>query len=193
MGLGLGGWSAWKALEGDLFIARNQLGSWSAYTDLAAPQGNPYASAKAAQIGGLPMGLAEGFEFTATTDSDGAPLLAGCNYMLLGSVPQARLWTLDAVDEAGVSLLADGAPQSGINSRAIVHAPVEEAGRAGDGVDALVIAVGPDPAPGNWIQTQSSARLILTLRLYDTQVGSGVGVRDISLPRIVGGRAREGC
>ncbi|MEO0496307.1 MAG: DUF1214 domain-containing protein, partial [Pseudomonadota bacterium] len=143
IGLGVGGWTAWQALDRDLFIERTQIGSWTAYSGLANPQNNPYASAKAAQLGGLPLGLAEGFAFTATTDEQSQPLRANCNYVLVGTVPAARLWTLDAVGTDGSSLVPEGAPQGGMHSRAIVHRTIETQ-RDGEGeLDALTIAVGP--------------------------------------------------
>ena len=74
-------------------------------------------------------------------------------------------------------------------SRSIVHTSAS----INDDVDALTLAIGPDAEPGNWMQIEPDQPFILVLRLYDTQVGSGVGVRDISLPRIETGRQRQGC
>lgn len=193
IGLGVGGWTAWQALDRDLFIDRTQVGSWTAYGGLANPRNNPYASAKAAQIGGLPLGLAEGFAFTATSDDQSQPLSAKCNYILSGTVPAARLWTLDAVGPDGASLVPADAPQRAIHSRAIVHRTLDTQADGEGELDGLTIAVGPEPAPGNWMRVGSDQPLTLILRLYDTQVGAGVGVREVSLPRIEKGRRTDGC
>ncbi|MEM1366021.1 MAG: DUF1214 domain-containing protein [Pseudomonadota bacterium] len=191
IGLGLGGWTAWRALTLDFFVDKIDLDEWSAFTELSDPGNNPYAAAKAAQLGGLPLGLAEGFTLSATTDALGQRLRAGCNYTLSGSIPQARLWTLDAVGLQGDSLLAAQAPQTAIHSRAVVHTHRDENSNAD--VDAIVIGVGPDPVSGNWMRVEGDRPMTLILRLYDTQVGSGVGVREVALPRILPGRARTGC
>lgn len=176
--LGVGFGLSYYALSNGRLVGALQSGPWSAWPDVGSPTPNPYTRAHLARSAGLQLGLAEGIQFTATTDSDGAPLDLACTYRLTGRTPVAAYWTLAAVDPDGVNLARpDGPAWVGSGDLA----------RANDG--SIVLYVGRTLAPLNWLELAGDGPFSLVLTLYDTVVSSGISSAEVTMPAI----AREAC
>ncbi|WDR02741.1 DUF1214 domain-containing protein [Devosia algicola] len=83
-------------------------GAWVAWPDVGTPNPNPYTRAHLARQAQLQLGQSEGLQFMASTDDSGAPLNLGCTYRVSGRTPVATLWTLVALDPAGVNVARPG-------------------------------------------------------------------------------------
>lgn len=172
--VGGGAASVWYALEASRDLGAVDVGRWTATPDFGTPQSNPYSMARFAREGGLSLGQAEGITFTAERDSSGAGLTASCNYAVQGPVPAARFWTVYATDPSGRPLPPVGRRAPALQSRALLHSletPVD-------------VAVGPDPAPGNWLAVPRKGPMRLVLTLFDTPVSGETDILDIDLPTI---------
>jgi hypothetical protein len=176
--LGVGfGLSYYALTDGRLFGAA-QAGPWIAWPDVGSIEPNPYTRGHLARQGALQLGLSEGLQFVATTDSAGVPLNLDCTYRLEGNTPVATFWTLVALDARGVNLARpDGDPA--IRS--------SDLARADDG--AIILHVGRRLAPQNWLELTGSGQFSLALTLYDTTVFSGINTTTEAMPSIT----REAC
>ena len=158
MALGLGAWSAHRALELSADIGTVEVGPWRANPLGGSPDADPYSRAVLARIGNLTLGGGEGISFRATQDSAGRPLARQCSYVLAGQTPPARVWTLAAYLPDG-RLIAPGDGRPGwLVSRSLMRAEDNSA----------VITVGPVAASGNWLSVTGRGDYILALTLYDT-------------------------
>ncbi len=165
--------SAWYAVsQGHLFGAVT-VGDWTAWPDDGTLNADPYALARIARSGEVPLGAGEGLVFTATADDTGAPLFGGCTYTIAGETPAARLWTLTAVDGDG-RLMPNLAHRQGFHSREIV--------RAANG-DFAITASGT-VQPGNWLPVGDAPRFDLVFRLYDTPLATGSQLSTLAMPAI---------
>ncbi|KQT55261.1 MULTISPECIES: DUF1214 domain-containing protein [unclassified Aureimonas] len=179
LALGLGGWSAERALEAAADLGTETVGPWSANPTAGSVDADPYSKARLARIGNLTLGIGEGIQFRASRDSTGQPLRLDCSYRLSGQTPPARVWTLAAFGLDG-RVVQPGAGRPGwLVSRNII--------RAED--NSFTATVGPRAAPGNWLSVQGSGSFVLTLTLYDTPASSSSGLGDLEMPNLV----REAC
>jgi hypothetical protein len=171
IGLGL----TWATTMGGYGPGVVHAGAWKFWPKVGTEDADPYARAALARAGELPLELADGLAFTATTDDAGRALDGRCEIRLSGSVPQARFWTLTVTDAEG-RLIDNITERNGFTSAEVVW------GRDGS----LDIALGPRARPGNWLPTGTAARIGLTLRLYDTSVGLATRASDApEMPRLV--------
>ncbi|HTM76476.1 MAG TPA: DUF1214 domain-containing protein [Devosia sp.] len=176
--LGVGfGLSYYALTDGRLFGAA-VVGPWTAWPDVGTATPNPYTRGHLTRVAGLQLGLSEGLQFTATTDSNGEPLTLACTYRITGKTPLATFWTLVAVDADGVNLARSG-EDAAMRSDAIA--------RASDG--SILIYVGKRLAPQNWLELAGTGAFHLVLTLYDTAVFSGFGTGGETMPTI----QREAC
>ncbi len=176
--LGVGFGLSWYALTDGRLFGVLQAGPWAAWPDVGAAAPNPYTRAHLARVAGLQLGLGEGVQFTATTDSDGAPLTTDCTYRIDGSTPVAAFWTLAATDTSGRNL---GRPGSDLALRS------SNLARANDG--SIVLYVGKHLSSLNWLELTGDGQFLLVLTLYDTVVSSGISSAETTLPAIL----REVC
>lgn len=174
-----GGYSVWYALQAQDGVGVVTVGAWTAYPDVGTADSDPYSKARVAREGVLALGRAEGLSFSAQRDSAGAPLLRQCSYRIEGVVPSARFWTLHATDPAGALVGSGGLRAPALHSYELLRSFG----------DAVVIAVAPRPAPGNWLATSGSGAMALVLTLYDTPIASSTGLADIRMPNIL----KVGC
>lgn len=151
------------------------VGPWVAFPNVGTPEADPYTQARYARDGGLALGRAEGVEFRAWKDTDGAPLSIRCRYAVEGETPPARFWTLAATDENRVSLQGIGPRSAATSSLAILR----EAGTTG-----FVVEVGSEPASGNWLPVSGVGSMQLVLTLYDTPLANRTDVSDSVLPAV---------
>lgn len=176
--IGGGTASVWYVLRAQEGIGALTVGDWTAFPAIGTPDADPYAKARIARDGILPLGRAEGLAFIADRDSAGGRLRRDCDYRVEGVTPTARFWTLVAADET-LAALDHGGRAAAVQSRQIM--------RAAD--NSFAIAVGPHPAPGNWIRIGGAGPLALVLTLYDTPVTGGSGLGEFELPQVL----RTGC
>ncbi|WP_240232884.1 DUF1214 domain-containing protein [Devosia lacusdianchii] len=165
------GLSYYALTDGRLFgVAR--VGPWTAWPDVGAPAPNPYTRGHLAREASLQLGQAEGLQFTASTDSDGQPLVRACGYHISGKTPLATFWTLVAIDAKGANVAV---PDGDLAMRSSSIA------RTNDGD--LTINIGTRLMPGNWLELTGDGPITLVLTLYDTAVFSGFS-SDESMPAI---------
>lgn len=176
LGVGLG-LSYYALTDGRLFGGA-AVGPWIAWPDMGSATPNPYTRGHLSRVAGLQLGLSEGLQFTATTDSDGETLRLACTYRIYGHTPLATFWTLVAVNAAGVNLARPGEDPA-MRSNAIA--------RANDG--SIIIYVGKHLEPQNWLELVGTGEFRLVLTLYDTAVFSGIGSDGETMPTI----QREDC
>ncbi|WP_018389851.1 DUF1214 domain-containing protein [Ancylobacter sp. FA202] len=150
-------------------------GPWETWPRAGTETADPYARAALARAGELPLELADGIAFVATTDSAGRPLDGRCDISVSGSLPQARYWTLTLTDAQG-RLIDNAAARTGFTSTEVVW----------NRDSTLDVALGPRARAGNWLPTGARDRIVLTFRLYDTAVGLANRTSDApEMPRIV--------
>lgn len=175
LGLGLG--LSYYALTDGRLVGARQLGPWLAWPETGGPHPDPYTRAYLARRGALQLGSSEGLRFVAEADSDGQPLDRACTYVIDGKTPTAAMWTLTATDEHGVNIAA---------SDALTHLDSAHLSRAADG--SAMIAVGPNLAPGDWLEIGGTGPYRLVLRLYDTTIAGGQDWSGAEMPSITRGR-----
>jgi hypothetical protein len=175
LAIGGGAGSVLYALNHSASFGAISVGPWVAFPDVGTPDADPYMQARYARDGSLALGRAEGVEFRAETDTDGAPLSIGCRYAVEGETPPARFWTLNATDENQVSLAGVGSRQSAISSLAILRDAA---------TSRFLIEVGAEPAAGNWLPVSGNGTMQLVLTLYDTPIANRTDLSDSNLPAI---------
>ena len=174
--LGVGfGLSYYALTDGRLFGVA-QVGPWAAWPDVGSPAPNPYTRSHLAREAKLQLGLAEGLQFVATTDSAGDPLDRACAYRVDGTTPLATFWTLVAIDETGTNIAAPDAALAMVSN-----------GIARDNDGSLSINVGTTLQPGNWLEIVGQGPFRLVLSLYDTAAFSGFSDTP-AMPAILKGR-----
>ncbi|QXX73502.1 hypothetical protein MHY1_00298 [Methylovirgula sp. HY1] len=152
-------------------------GPWTRWSKSGAMDIDPYAHAMLARSGEMPLGSAEGSSFFAWTDNAGAALRGRCDYVLSGSVPSTRYWTLSLYSPTG-AIIDNLDKRFGFTSAEIL--------RAADG--SFEITISREARPGNWLQVGNVAHFALVLRLYDTLVDFGLSnTAPKALPQIVKG------
>jgi hypothetical protein len=100
------------------------------------------------------------------------PFRASCDYVVTGSVPASRFWTIHAVQPG-----ASDAPRA-LQSLALLR----------DASGSFTIALSRRLAPGNWLQIGGGGAFRLVLAVYDTPTIGTADFAEITLPRIVRGR-----
>lgn len=170
--------TAWYAVDRGPIFGSIAIGPWQAWPSAGSPNADPYAIARLARTGEMPLGAGEGLALTARSDSADQPLNGNCTYRLDGLTPAARLWTVTAYDGNG-RLMANAARRSGFHSREVLRRP--------DG--SFVVTVSPDVQPGNWLPVAAGTPFVLVFHLYDTPLTTGGEVSDRMMPSI----EREAC
>ena len=170
------GLSYYALTDGRLFGAV-QLGPWTTWPDIGSPTPNPYSRGHIAREASLQLGRSEGLAFTASRDSDGAPLDLSCSYRLDGRVPVSTFWTLEAIDANWTNLSAPGT-DAALRSSEIVR------------IDNAILAyVGTQLRPMTWLELSGSGPFSLVMTLYDTTALLGFASADTVMPTIT----NEGC
>jgi len=139
-----------------------QIGAWTAWPKSGTAEADPYARAAFARSGELPLELADGIAFEATSDDSGSRLDGRCDTRIAGRLPLARFWTITIYDSRG-RLIDNAAERYGFNSSEVVWNI--------DGTVEIVLA--PRARGGNWLPTGGRDRIGVVLRLYDAPVGLG--------------------
>lgn len=140
-----------------------RIGPWLTSPKAGTTEADPYSRAIAARLGTLPIALADGLALFADVDGAGETIDGRCTYLVSGSVPPARYWTLAA---------------TGTDFRPLVHESVRQAFtsyeivRQGD--RPLDIVLAPEARAGNWLPSGGAPAVRLVLRLYDTPVATTI-------------------
>ncbi|WP_112807166.1 DUF1214 domain-containing protein [Ensifer sp.] len=171
--------SAVWALKATVGFGAISIGSWVAFPEAQTENADPYAKAHRARAGELLYGGAEGLMFAAQVDDRGEKLSAACSYDVSGLTPQARFWTLYAVNADGVPLRPGSDLPSALNSWTVL--------RAED--SSFTIHVSPNAQPDNWLALRHSGTFRLVLTLLDTPTAGSSGLIDLAMPKVV----KTGC
>ena len=175
--IGLG--ATWLTISRGVAFGELAIGAWRAWPRSGSVDIDPFARARIARSGELPVGTGDGVTFYASADDSGRDLDGRCAFEVSGMSPPARYWTLTLYDSDG-RLVANTIDRHGFTSSEIV--------RKADGRFAIEIA--PRTRPGNWLPTGGIERFVLAWRLYDTPIGVATrSNKDASMPAI----ARRGC
>jgi hypothetical protein len=169
---------SYYALTDGRLIAAYEVRPWDAWPDVGSPSPDPYTRAYLARTGALQLGLTEGLQFVAQSDSSGIPLDRACRYRIEGVTPVASFWTLLAADLDGGVIARPGGPLAFNSSRIAREAD-----------DSMILYVSRSIAPMNWLEITGEGPFELVLTLYDSSVFAGVGSGVEGLPTIT----REAC
>jgi hypothetical protein len=178
LALALGLWSAWLAVTVPAPVEAMTLGPWRAWPSAGTASADPYARARLARTGEIPLGPGEGLVLVARTDSTGAPLAGACRYRIAGETPSARLWTIVLEDGEG-SVLRDRLGIAAIGSDVLL--------RRADGTFEVVLS--DSAQAGNWLPTKGADSFRIVMRLYDTAARTASRVTALAMPEI----ARVSC
>lgn len=141
---------------------------------LGGTQTDPYALAADSRASLLPIGTAEGLSFITETDSKGVGLAGRCDYLVKGSVPSTRFWTLSLLTPDGFPV-ANPASHYAFTSADVLRINDEP----------LEINVSADARSGNWLPSGEAKHYVLMLRLYDTGLSTvGTVLRADDMPSI---------
>ncbi|MEP9348504.1 DUF1214 domain-containing protein [Xanthobacter sp. KR7-225] len=175
--LGLG--VTWFAVTESRGLDVVRSGPWQGWPRAGTVKADPYARAALARSGELPIELADGLLFLASSDDQGRPIDGRCVTRIVGVLPQARLWTLTLMDADG-RLIPNDAGRYGFTSAEVVYS---DSG-------AIDVRLSPRARAGNWLPTGARSRVKVVLRLYDAPFSFASGAGDaMALPRI----EREAC
>lgn len=166
---GLG--SVWLAVGEGLLLKPQRFGIWSAWLGAGQARPDPYSRAVVARTGQVPLGPGEAIVLFAARDDAGRPITGGCDYHLVGTIPDVRLWTLEVVDGAG-AVAANPTGRYALTSQEVVapaSGPTE-------------ITLAPRARPGNWLPIAGSGALTVILRLYDPQGLDAATLATLALP-----------
>ena len=176
-GLGIG--SAVGMLDASSGFGAIRLGPWAAFPEAQTAAADPYARSHRARAGKLLYASAEGLQFQADVDEDGARLSPRCTYALEGLTPPARFWTLYAADRDMEPLTPGENLPGAFHAWNVLRRP--------DGSFRVLISA--DAQPGNWLAIRRGIPFRLVLTLLDTPTAGSSGVLEIKMPKL----ARVSC
>jgi hypothetical protein len=156
--VGLG--TTWLTLTRGVAFGALSIGAWTAWPKSGSVDIDPYARAIVSRTGQLPVGTGDGVAFYARSDDAGNAFDGRCTFVISGSTPAARYWTLTLYDAEGRPV-ANTIDRHGFTSAEIAR---EADGR-------FAISVAPRARPGNWLPTGGIEQFVLVWRLYDTPIG----------------------
>jgi hypothetical protein len=169
---GLG--ATWLMSARDSGFGVVEIGAWRAWPKSGTAEADPYARAIFARSGALPLGLAEGITFIATTDDQGRALDGRCVTRISGRMLPARFWTITAYDGRG-RLVENPAGRFAFTSTEVLY-------QADGNVD---IWLSPRVHDGNWLPTGENERIVVVVRLYDTPTGVTSRAEVAEMPKVV--------
>lgn len=156
--IGLG--SAWWVLKkAPWLITTVKVGAWETSLLAGSSAADMYTRAAVAVNFLLALGRDETMYFLATKDSEGKPLRAQCTYLIEGTPPQARWWSITAYADDIFLFDAPNKHYSLNGSTAVLNTRGQ-----------FALTTGP-AANGDhfWLPTPGNRGLMLTLRLYNPE------------------------
>lgn len=170
-----GAWLTNAALVGLASFGSISTGLWTANPLEGTPQSDPYGKARLARDASLALGAAEGVTFYAREDESGKTLSGSCDYVLTGTSPAARFWTLVPLDNAkrATIKISDGLPAS-LASRNLAFKSSQK----------FEIEISAYAKPGNWLAVPKDQPYFLALNLYDSPMATNKGLIVTDMPTI---------
>ncbi|MCW5680533.1 MAG: DUF1214 domain-containing protein [Xanthobacteraceae bacterium] len=168
-GLGL----TWLLSGRDNGFGAVRIGAWQAWPKSGTLEADPYARAIFARSGELPVALAEGIAFSATSDDRGRVLDGRCVTKIKGRFLTARYWTITVYDGRG-RLIENPAGRYGFTSAEITFNTDGE----------TEIWLSPRVQPGNWLPTGENQQISVVVRLYDIPSGITARGEGAEMPKI---------
>jgi hypothetical protein len=163
--LTIGFGATWLFVHNGHGFVRIDAGAWSTWVKAGSIEADPYTKAIIAKSAEIPLQAAEGLTMIALADDDGRAFDTACTYIVSGTVPSARLWTLTAYGLDG-QFLANDALRYSFSSDEIVRNGFDNSGSG-----RFEITVSAYVQAGNWLPLHKSKPFKLILRLYDASVG----------------------
>nr|WP_275065145.1 DUF1214 domain-containing protein [Bartonella sp. ML70XJBT] len=155
-------------------FGRFTIEKWSAYPQVGTTDMDPYTRARTAKQGIVSLGRTEGIQFQIWQDNQGRPLHPHCHYLLKGSIPETRLFTLYTADKSLKPYTSSKEIPFELHTNAITYEH--------DGT--LRIHISHTPQAGNWLATVSQKEFGLILTLYDTSIISATALQKLTLPSV---------
>jgi hypothetical protein len=156
-----------------------RVGPWSTPLDGGGTGRDMYTRAAVALSATLALSRQETLYFRAAVDSQGRALVGNCSYTVHGPDLPARWWSITLYG-ADHFLIANPRHKYSYASDNIARGP--------DG--GFSIAVTAAPQPGNWLDPEGAAGLVLLTRLYRPSDRAASDPRAIALPAIDRGACR---
>lgn len=160
--LGIG--SSWYMIEVGTPLTTVRHGTWTAWTNAATADVDPYTRAHFARTGSLPLSGSIATTFEARFDQDGQRLHSSCEYLLESPPLETNWWSLAVYDAYGL-LIPNSADRHAFTSETYAASP--------DGGFYVVLA--RDARPGNWLPVGGAGRLTLLLTLVEPRSAPAAG------------------
>jgi hypothetical protein len=139
--------------------AGTRIGPWLVNLEAGSSDASTYTRARIALKALLALDRRETLYYVADRDDAGRPLRSRCRYLISGSIPSARWWSVTAYAD-DIFLFPDAEQRYSVSSE---NPTLNTVGR-------FSAVTGPEtPVSGAiaWIPTPGDRGLILTLRLYN--------------------------
>jgi len=145
----------------------------------------PKQRALIAIIGLFALRESEVVYFTAVDDSDGNPLSSTHDYILSGSIPEARYWSYTLYGEDDF-LIPNEQKLYGYNGNTIQYMPQDSLNPEihVSGQLSYTIEISSEEKERNWLPSGNNKQLALTLRLYNPSPEVYQNLETIPLPEI---------
>jgi hypothetical protein len=153
--VGIGLLSAWYMIAVGSGITVATVGPWKSWYNEGSPDADPYTRAHIIRSGRLPITSTGARYFNATTDSAGDPLMADCEYHLVGKSIEALWWGIAVYDKTGRSL-PNKLERYGFNKDNLYYRD--------DGVYEVRIA--QSARSDNWLPSSGVGPMTIVLRIY---------------------------
>jgi hypothetical protein len=167
----LGFGSAWWAIR-HTGVGAVANGAWQTDLTIGSPAAGPYTRARVALFGLFALNRSETIYFSANHDDDGQPLRGACRYLLSGTAPAARWWSITAYGDDQF-LIANAPGRYSFNMKNVEP----------DAAGAFQFTAAGAEQPGHWLPT-GMAGYSLTLRLYNPAPDVVEHPDKIALPKI---------
>lgn len=147
--------SAQHAVSGRYGVVSETKRAWTAWPSSAKANIDPYTRAHYLSYGLVPSNRFETVEYEARVDDAGRVLDEDCTYLVSGSRPKARWWSVSTLATGDQAVAADE-PSGGLVSGQLVF----------EADQSFRVAVSRELQAGNWLRPPGSGQLVLLLRLY---------------------------
>ena len=156
--------------------AGTRIGPWLVNLEAGSSDASMYTRARIALKALLALDRRETLYYVADRDDAGRPLRSRCRYLISGSIPSARWWSVTAYAD-DIFLFPDTEQRYSVSGE---NPTLNTVGR-------FSAVTGPEtPVSGAiaWIPTPGDRGLILTLRLYNPSPALQADPGALSAPRI---------
>jgi hypothetical protein len=174
MGLGLGAWSAFAYINGDVGALKLRNGQWTTDPAIGSMDAGAYTRAAIAQRGLLALAKEETVYFFTDRDSQGRRFTPNCYYRFKGNALPARWWsyTLYAED--------DFLPGNGESAFSVSASTVSW---KVDGTYYIDVGTVRQSA-SNWLSSRDAGAFSLTVRMYNPDQSVIEDPSTVSLPSV---------